>query len=72
MSTLIKNDCGKHWGRGGKCSKCAYFGELNAKPEYRAGLQYTGTPFIACLETEAQAADRRIDESAARYRAGIF
>lgn len=53
---LVKLDCGKHFGlKGGKCSKCSYFNELQNSSKYkkyRKGLQYSGTPWVAILEEE--------------------
>ncbi len=47
---LKKNDCGKHSSlRGGACRKCQYFAELHSRPEFRRGLQYDGTSYIALL-----------------------
>jgi hypothetical protein len=45
---LVKKDCGKHFGeQAGPCAKCGHFARQLAKPEFRAGLQYGGTPWNA-------------------------
>ena len=47
---LVKKDCGLHSGRvGGPCVKCKYQSKLMENPKYRAGLQYTGTPWAAVV-----------------------
>lgn len=45
--------CGRHHAPESRadrtCRKCGYLDKLHADPKYRAGLQYSGTPWIAVL-----------------------
>lgn len=64
------NDCGKHYGRGGKCSKCAHFAATESAR--RKGTQYSGTLWVAILEPLEESAQERAIRKAGQYRLGIF
>jgi hypothetical protein len=51
---LMKLSCGKHYGQDPNkpCSKCAYFAELKADPNYNRTHQRNGVPWIAVLGPE--------------------
>lgn len=53
VTTLVKLDCGKHFGREyKKCAKCEYYNQLSNDPkyaDYRRGLQWNGTPWGVIL-----------------------
>ena len=47
---MVAKDCGKHWGfKPGTCAKCGHFAKLDSNPKYKAGIQYSGTPWIAAI-----------------------
>lgn len=60
--TLKLNDCGKHYGNGGPCSKCTHTAKQSRK-----GLQYTGTPWIAVLQ-EPESLQERAIRKAGEYQ----
>lgn len=57
MNKLKLNDCGKHWGHGGRCSKCS----LHADYQRKGYLQYQGTPWS---EVIGQPVEQSIQERA--------
>lgn len=47
---LVKKDCGKHYGHAaGPCSKCTSHDSNMSRPEYRLGVQSSGTPWNAVI-----------------------
>lgn len=53
---LVKKDCGIHFGHEpGPCSKCLHHDDQISNPKFRKGLQYSGTPFNALIDTSKQA-----------------
>jgi hypothetical protein len=51
LNQLAPLACRQHHGiwQGDPCRKCAHHAEMMNNPKIRAGLQYSGTPWIAVL-----------------------
>lgn len=63
--TLVKKDCGKHWGNtSGPCSKCA----LHADYRRKGYLQYGGAPWAEMIGAPVeQSIQERAIENARKF-----
>lgn len=66
MKPMIKLDCGKHHGAGGRCSKCG------SGVTQRDIASQRDRALIAAIQPVNQSLQERAIESAKRYNLGIY